>query len=104
MYLGFYQILFLNLVSQINLIAKRFYNRYGQSKRINMNTTTVSSKFQIVIPREIRNSMKIKAGQKLQLIQFDDRIEIMPIKEISSMRGFIKNRTNDFERDESERV
>lgn len=69
-----------------------------------MNTTTVSSKFQIVIPREIRNSMKIKAGQKLQLIQFDDRIEIMPIKEISSMRGFIKNRTNDFERDESERV
>jgi AbrB family looped-hinge helix DNA binding protein len=68
-----------------------------------MITSTVSSKYQIVIPQQMRESLKINAGQKIQLIQILDRIEIVSIKPISEMRGFLKGMNSDFIRDESDR-
>jgi AbrB family looped-hinge helix DNA binding protein len=55
-----------------------------------MTVVTVSPKFQVVIPRSVRESMKLKAGQKLQVIEFRDRIEIIPIRKMREMRGFLR--------------
>lgn len=68
-----------------------------------MSTVTVSSKFQIVIPREIREKNRIVAGQRLQLISLNGRIELVPVREMSSMRGFLKGFDASFERDEEDR-
>jgi len=47
-----------------------------------MTTVTVSPKYQVVIPKEIREELKLKPGQKLQIIQFEDRIEFLLLKNI----------------------
>ncbi len=55
-----------------------------------MDTVIVLSKYQIVIPNEIRESMGIASGQKIQMIAYRNRIESIPIKPIAQMRGFFK--------------
>ena len=55
-----------------------------------MHTVKISSKYQVVIPKEVRDKMAISAGQKLQLIFYKDRIEFIPIRSIREMRGFVK--------------
>jgi len=55
-----------------------------------METVTISSKFQIVIPRSIRESLRLKPGQKFQAIQYGNRIELVPVRPIREMRGFLK--------------
>ena len=55
-----------------------------------MITVTVSPKFQVVIPQAIREALGLEPGQKVQAIQYDDRIEFIPIKPARSMRGFLK--------------
>jgi len=55
-----------------------------------MNLIKVSSKFQVVIPKEIRRNMNIKAGQILQIFQFGDKLELMPVKNLKTSRGFLK--------------
>ncbi len=47
-------------------------------------------KFQVVIPKELRKSMGIKVGQNIQMINYGDRLELIPIKPIEQMRGFLK--------------
>jgi AbrB family looped-hinge helix DNA binding protein len=69
-----------------------------------MSTVTISPKYQIVIPINIRKSMKIKPGQKVQVIQFLDRIELIPVKPLSEMRGFLKGLENNFDREDEDRV
>lgn len=64
-----------------------------------METVTVSPKFQVVIPKEIREKLKLKPGQKLQIIEFGDRIEFIPIKDIKEARGFLKGMNTKFERE-----
>lgn len=55
-----------------------------------METITVSPKFQIVIPKEIRQKLDIKPGQKLQVFQSGSRIEYIIVKDIKDSRGFLK--------------
>ncbi len=55
-----------------------------------MITVTVSSKCQILIPKEIRKKLKIHPGQKLQLFQIGEKIKFVPFKEIKEERGFLK--------------
>lgn len=64
-----------------------------------MSTVTVSPKFQVVIPKEIREPMGIHSGQKVQMIQFQNRIELIPIKPINQLRGFLKGIKTDVKRD-----
>lgn len=64
-----------------------------------METVTVSSKFQIVIPRAIRESLGLQPGQKLQAIQYENRIELIPLKPIREMRGFLKGIDTTIERE-----
>jgi AbrB family looped-hinge helix DNA binding protein len=66
-----------------------------------MVTVTVSPKFQVVIPREVRESLSIKPGEKMQVINYAGRIEFLPIRNIKDMRGFLKgiNTTAEREKD-----
>jgi AbrB family looped-hinge helix DNA binding protein len=50
----------------------------------------VSPKFQVVIPREVREAMGLKAGQKLVVFRFEDRIEMVPAEPIRKLRGFAR--------------
>ena len=55
-----------------------------------MRAVTVSPKFQIVIPKEVREPIGIISGQKVQMLTYGNRIELIPIKPMSEMRGFLK--------------
>jgi len=55
-----------------------------------MTTVTVSSKYQDVIPKEVRKKLGINVGQKFQLIPYESRLEFIPVKKMSEMRGFLK--------------
>ncbi len=65
-----------------------------------MSTVTVSPKYQIVIPKEVRQSMGIVSGQAIQVIMHDNRIELVPIKDMKSMRGIVKGMHTDLEREQ----
>jgi AbrB family looped-hinge helix DNA binding protein len=67
-----------------------------------MDNVTISPKYQVVIPRKVRESLKLMPGQKMQVIQYGDRIELVPQKKISEMRGFLKGISTDFEREEDQ--
>lgn len=69
-----------------------------------MNTVTVSPKYQVVIPSKIREALKIKPGQKVQVLQYLDRIEIIPVSPISDMKGFLIGIDTNFVREDSDRV
>ncbi|MEJ2110782.1 MAG: AbrB/MazE/SpoVT family DNA-binding domain-containing protein [Acidobacteriota bacterium] len=55
-----------------------------------MASVTVSPKFQVVIPKEIREKFGLSPGQKIQIIEYGDRIELIPVMPAKRMRGFIK--------------
>jgi AbrB family looped-hinge helix DNA binding protein len=55
-----------------------------------VQTVTVSSKFQVVIPKEMRESLKLAPGQKVQALLYENRIELIPVRPIKKMRGFLK--------------
>ncbi|HOV49663.1 MAG: AbrB/MazE/SpoVT family DNA-binding domain-containing protein [Anaerolineae bacterium] len=55
-----------------------------------MEMVTVSPKYQVVIPMKIRRALGIKPGHKVQVIQYQDRIELIPLQPIQTMRGFLK--------------
>ena len=55
-----------------------------------MTAVTVSPKFQVVIPKDIRESMGIFSGQKIQIFIYKNRISLIPIKPIKEMRAYLK--------------
>jgi len=69
-----------------------------------MDTVTISSKYQMVIPRAIREKWNIKPGQKVRLIIVGNRLEVVPVRDIKSARGFLKGMSTDIEREEEDRV
>ena len=64
-----------------------------------MSTVTISSKYQVVIPKAVRERLKIKPGQKVEAFAVGGRIELVPVRPISEMRGFLKGMAPDFERE-----
>ena len=64
-----------------------------------MTTITISSKFQIVIPKGIRSLLGLRAGQKIQAIVYDDRIELIPVRRLRDMRGFLRGIDTTVERE-----
>jgi len=54
-----------------------------------MTTVTVSPNFQVVIPLAIRESLGIRPGQKFQVVQFHDRIELIPVRSMRKARGLL---------------
>jgi AbrB family looped-hinge helix DNA binding protein len=55
-----------------------------------METVTVSSRYQIVIPQRVRASLRIRPGQRMQVIAYEDRIELVPVKPVKEARGFLR--------------
>lgn len=55
-----------------------------------MTTVTVSTKYQIVIPKEVRQALGIKVGERLDAIPYRGHIALVPVRSIKSARGFLK--------------
>lgn len=68
-----------------------------------MQTVTVSPKFQIVIPKNIRDALRLRPGQKMRVIEYEGRIELIPDRDIAELRGFLKGIDTSFKR-EKDRV
>ena len=68
-----------------------------------MHAVTVSPKFQVVIPRAVRDNLKLRPGQRMQVIEYSGRVEFIPERDISDLRGFVKGINTDFSR-EADRV
>lgn len=68
-----------------------------------METITLSSKFQIVIPKKARKDLGLKAGQKLVVLEKGNSIELVKIDEIGKAKGLVKKTSLADLRDESER-
>ena len=69
-----------------------------------MNTVTVSPKFQVVIPKDIRQLAGIRPGQKLEVFRVGGIIELVPVDDIKSTRGSLPGLNTEVEREEGDRV
>ena len=65
-----------------------------------MPTVTISPKYQVVIPKEIREALSLAPGQKVEAIAYGDRIELIPVRPISEMRGFLEGIDTTMERED----
>jgi AbrB family looped-hinge helix DNA binding protein len=64
-----------------------------------VETVIISPKFQVVIPKRIREKLGLHAGQKVQAIQYGDRVELVPVKPVKQMRGFLRGIDTDVPRE-----
>lgn len=71
---------------------------------VDMDTVKLSPKYQIVVPKRIREKMSLHPGEMFEIIGFEERIELIPIRPMSSVRGFLKDLDPSFKRDERDRV
>jgi len=65
-----------------------------------MQRVTVSPKYQVVIPKAIREALHLRPGQKMQIVEYDGRIELIPERDIKDLRGFLKGINTEFKREE----
>jgi AbrB family looped-hinge helix DNA binding protein len=65
-----------------------------------MLAVTVSPKFQVVIPQTFREQLHIEAGQKLQVLAYEHRIEFLPVESLKALRGFLPGIATDVPREE----
>ena len=65
-----------------------------------MATVKVSPKYQVVIPRDVRERLGIKAGEDVQIFLYDGRIEFVPVRKARAMRGMLKAMDTRVSRDE----
>lgn len=68
-----------------------------------MPTVTVSPKYQVVIPREVRERLGLLPGQKVQAIAYGDRVELIPVRPPRELRGFLRGIDTDVDRDADRR-
>lgn len=69
-----------------------------------MARTRISPKFQVVIPKEVRESMDLRVGQELQVVTRGGLITLVPERPLSSLRGFAKGIRTDKLREKKDRV
>jgi AbrB family looped-hinge helix DNA binding protein len=65
-----------------------------------MQSVTVSPKYQVVIPKTIREALNLSPGQKMQVIEYAGRIELIPERDIKELRGFLKGINTEIKREE----
>jgi len=68
-----------------------------------MNTVTISPKYQVVIPREIRDQLNLVPCQKIQVMAFEGRIEMIPVRPISDLKGFLRGIDTGIDREDDRR-
>jgi AbrB family looped-hinge helix DNA binding protein len=64
-----------------------------------MEQATISPKYQVVIPKKVRDKTGIKPGQKVQVIPYMGRIELIPVRKIQDGRGFLEGIDTNIERE-----
>jgi AbrB family looped-hinge helix DNA binding protein len=64
-----------------------------------MQSVTVSPKYQVVIPKTVRESMNLRPGQKMQVVEYAGRIELIPERDIKELRGFLKGINTELKRE-----
>ncbi len=67
---------------------------------IDASTVTLSPKFQVVIPLSVRAALRLKAGEKLRVITYGDRVEFIPVKAMPEMRGFLRGMDTRIDRED----
>ena len=55
-----------------------------------MSRTTLSPKFQVVIPKDVRKTLKLRPGTKFHVVEHEGRIELLPVRTAKEMRGFLR--------------
>lgn len=65
-----------------------------------MNTVTVSSKYQVVIPKEVRERIKLKVGAVMEIITYGSRIELVPIQPLKDLKGIFPGIDTGIQREE----
>ena len=66
---------------------------------IDMATVIISPKYQVVIPKAVREKYALLRGDKVEMIELDGRIELVPIRPAKALKGFLKGLKNTFERE-----
>jgi AbrB family looped-hinge helix DNA binding protein len=64
-----------------------------------MGSVNLSPTYQVVIPREVRESLHLIPGQMMQVVAYGNRIELLPARDIADMRGFLKGIDTTVERE-----
>ena len=67
-----------------------------------MKPITVSPKYQVVIPRTIREQINIKPGQKMHVLAYGNKIVLIPVRPIQEARGALKDLDVDVQREEAD--
>jgi AbrB family looped-hinge helix DNA binding protein len=68
-----------------------------------METVTISPKFQVVIPKSVRDQLGLVPGQKVLAVAYGDRIELVPVRPARELRGILQGLDTSVMRDESDR-
>ncbi len=67
---------------------------------IDMDTVTLSSKFQVVIPQKVRERMQLSPGARFRVIAYGNRVELIPIRPAEELRGRFPNIDTEIERED----
>jgi AbrB family looped-hinge helix DNA binding protein len=65
-----------------------------------MSTVTLSPNFEILIPQDVREALHLSAGEQFRVVPYDGRVELIPVRPIQTMRGFLRGMDTNIERDE----
>jgi AbrB family looped-hinge helix DNA binding protein len=65
-----------------------------------MTTVIISPKYKVVIPKQIREKLDLRPAQRVQAIGYDGRVELVPVRAMGSMRGFLAGIDTTVDRDE----
>ncbi len=65
-----------------------------------MATVTISPKYQVVIPKDVREKLGLRPGQKVQAMVYDGRIELIPLQPIRTLRGYLQGIDTNIQREE----
>jgi AbrB family looped-hinge helix DNA binding protein len=69
-----------------------------------MDTVTISPKYQVVIPKAIREKLNLSPGMKAHVLAYGDRIEFLPVRDAADLRGMLRGVDTSFERDREDRA
>ena len=68
-------------------------------RRNGLSTVTISSKYQVVIPKDVRERLDLRPGQRVEAFAIAGRVELVPVRPPSELRGFLEGMDPAFERE-----